>query len=86
MELKTKYNIGDRIWTVHKYPIGARVFEGKVHKINVFVTKYGQRSTYRIEPFTYLEFPEPSVYGTKEEAEQVRQDWINKVNKADDDD
>lgn len=88
MEIKTKYSVGDKVWTVHKYPAGARVFEGKICSITVVVIDPEHMSIYyKIPGISLLQgFLESSVYGTREEAEQVRQDWIDRVNKADDDD
>lgn len=88
MEIKTKYNVGDKVWTVHRYPAGARVFEGKIYGINVVVIDLKHMSIYyKIPGISLLQgFPESLVYSTREEAEQVQQDWIDKVNKADDDD
>lgn len=62
--MKNKYNIGDKVWVVIKNKLQEEVVQGVAVMGGVIYYRFGE--TISAEYF-FKEYPEPSLFATKEE-------------------
>lgn len=83
-----KFNPGEKVFAVNRYPIGARIFEGIVTKVFITVYPFQDREraatqtvkiAYRISSMPLREFSETEVVETIEEAQKIKNDWVEKI-------
>lgn len=71
MEIKTKYNVGDKLWTIKDF----RAYEFEVDRINVYINKEGKTDV------SY--YPERDIISSDSYSEQncyqSREDLINGI-------
>lgn len=83
-----KFNPGEKVFAVNRYPIGARIFEGIITKVFITVSPFQDREraatqtikiSYRISSMPLREFAESEVVETIEEAQKIKNDWVEKI-------
>ena len=74
-----RFNPGDKVFGVHFYPIGAKIFEGEIIEIFVKVTKTFTNKGYKISKWPLSYFPEECIFTTMDEAEKARSEWLQKI-------
>ena len=79
MEIDVKYLPGQRVWAIHKYPAGAKVWEGEVYETTVRISKdRGPVVTYRFNDGFKVPFIETELFDTEEEALAVKEEWCSR--------
>ncbi len=76
--IKTKFKPGDTVFALNKYPAGGRIFNTIIHDICICIDKAGIHIKYQIPERLKMPMPESSLFETMEEAEQAKQEWLNK--------
>ena len=76
--VQTKWSIGEHVWAINKYPAGCRIFETRIYNIHITVDKHGTHIYYGVDPMIKIPFTEKQIFNTLEEAEAVKQEWINR--------
>lgn len=83
-----KFNPGEKVFAVNRYPIGARIFEGIVTKVFITVSPFQDMERaatqtinigYRISSMPLREFSETEIVETIEEAQKIKNDWVEKI-------
>ena len=64
MEIKTKFNVGDKVWVIKSQFRNSVVAELEISKINIIIMENDVRIAYRI---LGEDFNESVVFATKEE-------------------
>lgn len=76
--IKTKFKPGDTVFALNKYPAGARIFNTIIHDICICIDKAGIRVKYQIPELLKVPMLESSLFETMKEAEQAKQEWLDK--------
>lgn len=81
-----KFKPGEDVFAVHTYPIGARIFEGKITSINITIKPSSSSNhtehtfiTYYINSNPLLMFSDTKVFKTREEAEEFKAVWMKSI-------
>lgn len=74
-----KHSPGDHVFGVNFYPSGARIFEGDVIEVFIFITSKYQGISYQLTVWPVNKFPENCVFITREEAEIAVQKHKEKI-------
>lgn len=78
MEIELKYKPGQWVWSVHKYPAGAKVKLGKVEEVNVTITEKGYKAYYRFNDGFKIPFVEDQLFAEKDEAMMLKEEWCSR--------
>lgn len=70
---------GDKVFGVHFYPVGAKIFEGEIIEIFVRVTKGFTFKGYKLNKWPLSYFPEDCIFPTMDEAKQARSEWLEQI-------
>lgn len=78
MEIDVKYKPGQEVWSVHKYPAGAKVKLGKVDEVDITLKKSGIKVYYRFNDGFKIPFVEDQLFDNEEDALKAREEWCNR--------
>lgn len=79
MEIDVKYLPGQKVWAIHKYPAGAKVWEGEVSETTINIgKKTGIKVMYRFNDGFKIPFMETELFDTEEAALAVKEEWCSR--------